>query len=64
MPTGITTNVNCGLGKSKSKGQPGNLAHNRGEFDPYNTDPNLAVNNIFRESQPERNLSDGFRRFN
>ena len=47
MPTGITTNVNCGLGKSKSKGQPGNLAHNRREFDPYNTDPNLAVNNIF-----------------
>lgn len=47
MPTGITTNVNCGLGKSKSKGQPGNLAHNRREFDPYNTDPDLAVNNIF-----------------
>ena len=47
MPIGITTNVNCGLGKSKSKGQSGNLAHNRGEFDPYNTDPNLAVNNIF-----------------
>ena len=47
MPVGITTNVNCGLGKSKSKGQPGNLAHNRREFDPYNTDPNLAVNNIF-----------------
>ena len=47
MPTGITTNMNCGLGKSKSKGQPGNLAHNRREFDPYNTDPNLAVNNIF-----------------
>lgn len=47
MPTGITTNVNCGLGKSKSKGQPGNLAHNRREFDPYNTDPNLAVNNFF-----------------
>ena len=46
MPVGITTNVNCGLGKSKSKGQPGNLAHNRREFDPYNTDPNLAVNNI------------------
>ena len=39
--------MNCGLGKSKSKGQPGNLAHNRREFDPYNTDPNLAVNNIF-----------------
>ena len=35
MPTGITTNMNCGLGKSKSKGQPGNLAHNRREFDPY-----------------------------
>ncbi len=47
MPTGITTNMNCGLGKSKSKGQPGNLAHNRREFDPYNTDPDLAVNNIF-----------------
>ena len=47
MPVGITTNVNCGLGKSKSKGQPGNLAHNRREFDPYNTDPDLAVNNIF-----------------
>ena len=47
MPVGITTNVNCGLGKSKSKGQPGNLAHNRREFDPYNTDPNLAGNNIF-----------------
>ena len=47
MPVGITTNVNCGLGKSKSMGQPGNLAHNRREFDPYNTDPNLAVNNIF-----------------
>ena len=47
MPTGITTNVNCGLGKSKSKWQPGNLAHNRREFDPYNTDPILAVNNIF-----------------
>ena len=47
MPVGITTNVNCCLGKSKSKGQPGNLAHNRREFDPYNTDPNLAVNNIF-----------------
>ena len=47
MPVGITTNVNCGLGKSKSKGQPGNLAHNRMEFDPYNTDPNFAVNNIF-----------------
>ena len=47
MPTGITTNMNCGLGKSKSKGQLGNLAHNRREFDPYNTDPNLAVNNIF-----------------
>ena len=47
MPVGITTNVNCGLGKSKSKGQPGNLAHNRREFDPYNTDPNFAVNNIF-----------------
>jgi len=47
MPVGITTNVNCGLGKSKSKGQPGNLVHNRREFDPYNTDPNLAVNNIF-----------------
>lgn len=47
MPTGITTNVNCGLGKSKSKGQPGNLAHNRREFDPYNTDPDLTVNNIF-----------------
>ena len=39
--------MNCGLGKSKSKGQPGNLAHNRREFDPYNTDPDLAVNNIF-----------------
>ena len=47
MPTGITTNVNCGLGKSKSKGQLGNLAHNLREFDPYNTDPILAVNNIF-----------------
>ena len=47
MPIGITTNVNCGLGKSKSKGQPGNLAHNRREFDPYNTDPDLTVNNIF-----------------
>ena len=47
MPVGITTNVNCGLGKSKSKWQPGNLAHNRREFDPYNTDPDLAVNNIF-----------------
>ena len=47
MPVGITTNVTCGLGKSKSKGQPGNLAHNRREFDPYNTDPDLAVNNIF-----------------
>ena len=46
MPVGITTNVNCGLGKSKSKGQPGNLVHNRREFDPYNIDPNLAVNNI------------------
>ena len=32
MPVGITTNVNCGLGKSKSKGQPGNLVHNRREF--------------------------------
>ena len=47
MPVGITTNVNCGLGKSKFKGQLGNLAHNRREFDPYNTDPNLALNNIF-----------------
>ena len=57
MPVGITTNVYCGLGKSKSKGQPGTLAHNRREFDPYNTDPILAVNNIFfRESQLERNL--------
>lgn len=44
MPIVITTNVNCGLGKSKSKGQPGNLAHNRREFVPYNTDPYLAVN--------------------
>ena len=25
MPVGITTNVNCGLGKSKSKGQPGKI---------------------------------------